>query len=70
MTELNGWQRHYEAAILETDRSQLPKLIKAAQAAIDERLEELRSDHQNTPEEKRAIADALIGLNILRKVIP
>lgn len=73
---LNGtynWQRYYEAAILETDRSQLSKLIASAQSAIDERVGELRS-HQNgaangTEEEKQAIADALAGLRILTREI-
>jgi hypothetical protein len=76
VVQLNGtynWQRYYEAAILETDRSQLSKLIAIAQAAIDERVAELRS-HQNgeangTTAEKQAIADALAGLRILNKEI-
>jgi hypothetical protein len=37
------WQQRYEAAILETDRSLLPKRIAEAQAAIDQRVAELRS---------------------------
>jgi len=61
------WQRQYEAAILETDRSRLPELIRAAQAKIEARIAELRSDHNTSPEEEQAIADAVAGLNILRK---
>ena len=61
------WQRHYEAAILETDRSRLPSLINAAQVAIEARVEELRVNHGGTTAEQQAIADALAGLRVLRK---
>jgi hypothetical protein len=59
------WLRPYETAILETDRSRLPKLIASAQAAIDARIQKLRLDHQGSPDEKQAIEDALAGLHIL-----
>lgn len=59
------WQRPYETAILETDRSRLPKMIASAQAAINARIETLRLDHQGSPDERQAIADALAGLRIL-----
>ena len=67
------WQPAYEAAILETDRSLLPKLIADARAAIDARLEVLRSDpdreaHEGIDgldEEKQAIAEALASMQIL-----
>jgi hypothetical protein len=77
---MNGtydWQRPYEAAILETDRSRLPILIAEAQAAIDARIEALHS-HSNgkmdgeayrIAEEKQASADALSGIRILKKEI-
>jgi hypothetical protein len=65
--QLYGWQRRYEAAILETDRSRLPALIEVAQSAIDARIEELQSDHLGTREEMDALADALAGLRVLRK---
>jgi hypothetical protein len=61
-----GWQRFYEAAILETTRARLPERIQTAQAAIDARIEQLRVDHHNSDEERQAIADALTGLRILR----
>ena len=61
------WQRQYEAAILETDASRVPELIRAAQSAINKRIEELRTDHQSTPEEQQAIADALSCLRILQQ---
>jgi hypothetical protein len=69
MTRTYGWQRFYEAAILETNRSSLPRLIQTAQAAIDARIQQLQADHQGSAEERQAIADALVGLNVLRKEI-
>jgi len=73
------WQRLYEAAILETDRSRLPELIAAAQAAIDERSEKLQLVREGKAsgstagdgiaDEKQAIEDALGGLRILSKEI-
>ena len=35
MSPAYGWQRSYEEAVLETDRSRLPILIRVARAAID-----------------------------------
>jgi hypothetical protein len=59
-----GWQR-YEEAILERDRSRLPVLIRAAHAAIDARMQQLKSDHHGSAEERQAILDALAGLRVL-----
>jgi len=53
------WQRPFETAILETDRSRLPKLIASAQAAIDARIQKLSLDHRGSPDERQAIEDAL-----------
>ena len=61
------WEESYEAAILETDDKKLPKCIQAAKSAIDNRLHELQLDHGRTPDERQAIADALGGLNVLRR---
>jgi hypothetical protein len=71
------WQQPYEAAILETDRSRLPKLIAEAQAAINARMAALRfatSGATNgvadpSAEEKQAIDDALAGIRILIREI-
>jgi hypothetical protein len=65
-----GWQRPYEAAILETDRVRLPKLIAEAQAAIDARMKALnspsgREQANGVFEERQAIEDALAGIRIL-----
>jgi hypothetical protein len=64
------WQQYYEAAILETDRSRLPALIKVAQHAINSRIQQIGSDHQGTTEEREAIADALAGIRILQGELP
>lgn len=58
-----AWQRPYEAAILETDRTKLPTLIEAAQAAISARRAEMNGT--GSPAELRAIEDARVGLRIL-----
>ena len=60
-----SWQRHYEAAILETDRTKLPDLITTAQAAIDARIAEIQAMNDATPAERQAITDARNGLRIL-----
>ena len=70
MSQSYGWQRFYEAAILETNRSYLSRLIQTAQAAIDARVQQLQSDHHASTHERQAIADALAGLDILRKEMP
>ena len=67
-TQAYRWQRFYEAVILETNRSCLPRLIQTAQAAIDARLEQLRSGVGST-HERQALADARDGLDMLRKEI-
>jgi hypothetical protein len=66
------WQRYYEAAILETDASRLPKRIKVAHAAINARLEELQDGHSllaaagdGAMTEKQKLADALLALRVL-----
>jgi hypothetical protein len=61
------WEEPYEAAVLETDDKKLPNRLHAAKAAIDKRLQEMQMDHGGTPEERRAISDALAGLNVLRR---
>jgi len=61
------WQELYEAAILETDDGELLKRLPEVKATIDDRLQELQTDHGGTPEELQAISDALVGLNVLRR---
>jgi hypothetical protein len=61
------WQVSYQAALIETDREELPNRIRAAKVAIDTRLRELQMDHGGSPEERVAISDALSALNTLRR---
>jgi hypothetical protein len=60
------WEEFYMAAVLETDDGKLSHRVREAKAAIDSRLEVLQLDHGGTPEERKAIADALVGLTALR----
>ena len=62
-----GWQRSYVEAVLETDRSRLPILIRAAHAAIDARIEQLKRDQPASADERQAIADALSSLRVLKR---
>ena len=61
------WKESYQAAMLETDDMKLQPRLQTAKASIDTRLHELQMDHGGTPEERQAIADALGGLNVLRR---
>jgi hypothetical protein len=61
------WRELYEAAMFETDRTKLRQRVQAAKFSIDDRLQELLKDHGGTPEERQAISDALVGLNVIRR---
>ena len=61
-----GWRRLYESAVVETDRARLPVLIRAARAAIDARMEQIKEYHRATAEELQALEDALSGLRVLK----
>jgi hypothetical protein len=65
MTEYK-WHEVYKAALLETDWSKMEERINAAETALHARKDEFDLNHGGTPEENRAIADALNGLNTLR----
>jgi len=66
MTEYK-WHEVYKAALLETDWSKIEERITAAEAALHARKNKFDLNHGGTAEENRAIADALNGLNNLRK---
>jgi hypothetical protein len=66
MTDRYNWQDKYEAAILETNPEQLMARMIAAQNAINTRLRELRADDNGTPEERRALMNAIFELRTLR----
>jgi hypothetical protein len=70
MTRVYGWHRFYEQAILEPRSPRLTQLIRAAQAAIDARLQQLAADPHDTAEERQAIADALAELRVLEHESP
>lgn len=61
------WQRLYEAAILEVDRSKLPTLVERARAAIATRLAQADDDLRD--EERRMMETAQHGLDVLRREI-
>lgn len=61
------WEKSYEAAVLETDSSQLPARIKSAKKAINLRIKQMQKDHQGTPQEREATACALAWIEILEK---
>jgi hypothetical protein len=62
-----GWQELYATALLETDWSKMEEKIRVAEDVIRGRLHEFSLNHGGTSEENQAIADALHGLDILKK---
>ena len=56
----------YKAAVLETDWSKIEQKIREAGNGMRARLHEFSMNHGGTPEENRAIADALYRLDVLR----
>jgi hypothetical protein len=69
MNAAHGWEKLYHVAVLETDASKIEERIQAAESAIKGRLHEFSLNHGGTPEENRAIADALNGLKVLQKEV-
>jgi hypothetical protein len=57
-SEFPDWHRAYHAAVLETDRFKVLKLVQAAESTISERLKKIsgRSGHEV---ERQAMSDAL-----------
>ena len=62
-----SWQKLYETAVLETNWSNIEQKIQEADNGLRARLHEFSMNHGGTPEENRAIEDALNSLNVLRK---
>jgi hypothetical protein len=62
-----GWQQLYIAAVLESDWSKIEQKIREADDGMRARLYEFSMNHGGTPEENRAIEDALNKLKLLRK---
>jgi hypothetical protein len=61
------WQKLYHAAVLETDWTQMPQRIAAAEAAIKAKLEEFSKNHGGSVTENQAIVSALTSLKAVRK---
>jgi hypothetical protein len=62
------WEEPYNAAMIEKDRSKRQERIDAAQTAINRRIEEIRlNTGDGSPEERQAIRNAQLGLNLLRE---
>ena len=62
------WEEPYNAAMMETDRSKRQERIDAAQTAINRRIEEIRRNGgDGSPEERSAIQNAQLGLNLLKE---
>jgi hypothetical protein len=69
MTTEYGWYEPYRVALLETDWTKMQERIQAAESAMHERQRILSEDHGGTPDERQAIADAVSGLNFLRREV-
>jgi hypothetical protein len=67
MITVNVWEEKYCAAVLETDDTKLVGRIADANASIGARLEELLKNGGGTPEEQKAITDALRSLIKLKR---
>lgn len=69
MTRNVLWHDLYKTAMLELDPVKLHKRIEAAYAAMQQRIQELRSEaHGSSLDEQQAIADALHSLQMLQRV--
>ena len=66
MTTLS-WQQLYETALLELRPEELQLAIETAEAALHQRLRELRESAESDGGEQHAIADALRSLRTLAK---
>jgi len=58
------WQDLYRAAILETDDAVLPSRVRAAHAALENRLSDIR-DRTDGSGERNSIYDAVVALEAL-----
>ena len=64
-----GWHVLYHAALFETDRNKVPRLIKEAEKAILSRIKELFPSSADHIEEDVVLDDALYALRALRNCI-
>jgi L-amino acid N-acyltransferase YncA len=66
MTLTYVWYESYESVVLETDWTKMQERIEWAESKINDRKRVLSEDHDGTPEERQAIANALNALGTLR----
>jgi hypothetical protein len=59
------WKALYKAAMRETNKRAIPRLVSEAESAVISRSRELAGTTA-APEEKEALEDALYGLRALR----
>ena len=59
------WRELYQTAMLELSGEHLRERIAEAEAAIQQRIVELRMDDSNTSGEAQELTDALRGLRVL-----
>ena len=64
-----GWHVLYHAALFETDRNKVPRLIEEAEKAILSRIKELFLSSADHIEEDVVLDDALYALRALRNCI-
>jgi len=64
------WEETFNTALMEKDRSKLPERIDAAQTALNRRLEEMKlNEGDGSPEERQAIRNAQLGINLLKEEV-
>ena len=59
------WKALYKAAMRETNKTAIPRLVSEAESAVISRSQELVGT-TGAPEEKEALEDALYGLRALK----
>ena len=64
-SQVNTWKSLYRAAVLEGDRSQLPRRIAEARAAILQQSRSMFHSHTDCRDERQALDRALYSLNAL-----
>lgn len=64
-----AWHSLYQAALFETDRNKIPRLIEEAEKAILSRIKELFVSSADHIEEDVVLDDALYALRALRNCI-
>lgn len=64
---ISGWKQLYSGALVELDPGKLKERVESAQAAIEERVNELTQQDERASSEWQALEDARSGLAILRR---